>query len=364
MLIRYTCRMLHPPFFDPNKTYTENWEQGPFNGFADGVVFPETEPVFEFLGQKLSYPIGIPAGPLLNGKYVKAALDKGFAVPVHKTVRSRVRESNLWPNVLGADIPGDLTLEMAQKPIVVRNMYHEPLSITNSFGNPSYDPSVWMKDLADTIAYAKPGQLVMCSFECTKWDGFSSEDYVNDWANGMHMLKDSGVKVVEANFSCPNEGAAQLLCFDVPKVRLVSEAIKNRIGDTPLVIKIAYFDEESLRVLVKEVGSVVDGFSAINTIPAPVVNPDGSQALPGEHRVKSGICGHAVKWAGLDMTRRLKKLREEFGMKYGIIGCGGVTIPEDFKEFRDAGADVVMTATGAMWNPHLAQEIRTKYPDA
>ncbi len=355
--------MLHTPFFDPNKTYLENWNDGPFAEFTDGVVLPPGEPKFEFLGQKLSYPLGIPAGPLLNGKYVNAALDKGFDVPVHKTVRSRTRESNEWPNVLGADIPGDLTLELAQQPLVVRNEYKEPLSITNSFGNPSFEPEVWMKDLRESVAYAKPGQLVMCSFEGTKWDGFSSEDYINDWVSGMQMLKDAGVKVVETNFSCPNEGAAQLLCFDIPKVRLVSEAIKNKIGDTPLVIKIAYFDESSLRELVKEVGTVVDGFSAINTIPAPVVNPDGTQALPGAHRVKSGICGHAVKWAGLDMTRRLKALREEFNMKYGIIGCGGVTVPSDFKEYRDAGADVVMTATGAMWNPYLAKEIKEAYPN-
>ncbi|MEK7133484.1 MAG: hypothetical protein AAB804_00245 [Patescibacteria group bacterium] len=356
--------MLRAPFFDPAKTYAENWEQGPFNDFVDGVVLPAGEPRFDLLGHKLSYPLGIPAGPLLNGKFVKAALDKGFDVPVHKTVRSRARESNQWPNVLGADIKGDLTLEMANTPVVVRNEYREPLSITNSFGNPSYESDVWQKDLHDCVAYAKPGQLVMCSFEGTKWEGFSPEDYIDDWVQGAQMIKDTGVKVVETNFSCPNEGAAQLLCFDVPKVRVISEAIKNKIGDTKLVIKIAYFDEPSLRELVREVGSVVDGFAAINTIPAPVVNPDGTQALPGAHRVKSGICGHAVKWAGLDMVRRLKSLREEFGMKYAILGSGGVTIPTDFKEYRDAGADVVMTATGAMWNPYLAKEIKEAYPDA
>jgi dihydroorotate dehydrogenase (NAD+) catalytic subunit len=356
--------MLQAPFFDPNKTYEENWEQGPFNGFADGVILSEGKPRFDFLGQKISYPLGIPAGPLLNGKYVKAALDKGFDVPVHKTVRSRVRECNLWPNVLGADIKGDLTLEMAQKPIVVRNEYKEPLSITNSFGNPSYEPGVWMKDLKENVAYAKPSQLVMCSFEGTKWEGFSADDYINDWVQGAEMIKSAGVKVIETNFSCPNEGAAQLLCFDVPKVKLVADAIKNKIGDTPLVIKIAYFGEHELRELVKETGNIVDGYSAINTIPAPVVNPDGTQALPGTHRVKSGICGHAVKWAGLEMVRRLKALREELGLDYVIIGCGGVTVPADFKEYRDEGADVVMTATGAMWNPYLAKEIKEAYPNA
>jgi dihydroorotate dehydrogenase (NAD+) catalytic subunit len=357
--------MLKAPFFDPGKTYYENWEEGPFNGFADGVVLAEDEePRFSFAGQRIGYPLGIAAGPLLNGKFVDAALDKGFNVPVHKTVRSRTKESNEWPNVLAADIEGNLSIERAREPVVVRAEYAEPLSITNSFGNPSFEPDVWQEDLRRSVAHAKKGQLVMCSFEGTKWDGCSSEEYIRDWADGMSMVVDAGVKVVEANFSCPNEGAAQLLCFDVPKVKIVADAIKQAIGDVPLIIKIAYFDEAALRNLVQETSGIVDGYSAINTIPAPVVTSEGAQALPGAHRVKSGICGAAVKWAGLDMTRRLSELRRESGATFSIVGVGGVMTPKDFKEYREAGADVVMTATGAMWNPYLARDIKEAYPDA
>jgi dihydroorotate dehydrogenase len=357
--------MLRTPFFDPNKTYHENWEQGPFGDFADGIIIEESEPQFEFLGEKISYPLGIPAGPLLNGKFVDAALDKGWSVPVHKTVRSKTHPTNDWPNVLALkDFPGALSIERAQEPLVVSNEYSEPLSITNSFGNPSYEPEVWQKDLRTSLAHAKPGQLVMCSFEGTKREGMSTEEYIEDWASGMKMIADTGVRVVEANFSCPNEGAATLLCFDVPKVKTVTTAIKERIGDTKLIIKIAFFQEAALRELVSEVGNIVDGFAAINTIAAPVVNEDGSQALPGAHRVKSGICGHAIKWAGIDMVKRLAALRKEFGMSYGIIGSGGVTVPSDFKEYRDAGADIVMSATGAMWNGYLAKEIKETYPKA
>ena len=356
--------MLRTPFFDPNKTYYENWEQGPFGDFANSEVLQEGLARFEFLGERISYPIGIPAGPLLNGRFVDAALDKGWTVPVHKTVRSKTHPCNDWPNVLALkDFPGELSIERAQQPLVVNNNYAEPLSITNSFGNPSYEPEVWQQDLKNSLVHAKEGQLVMCSFEGTKREGMSSEEYVKEWADGMKMVADTGVKIVEANLSCPNEGAASLLCFDVPKVKTVVTAIKEKIGNTKLIIKIAFFEEAALRDLVSEVGSIVDGFSAINTIAAPVVNEDGAQALPGAHRVKSGICGHAIKWAGIDMVKRLAGLREEMGLKYGIIGCGGVTVPSDFKEFRDAGADIVMSATGAMWNPYLAKEIKEAYPN-
>lgn len=357
--------MLRAPFYDPSKTYYENWEEGPFGDFQDGVILPVEPPRFEFLGHKISYPIGIPAGPLLNGTFIKAALDKGFDVAVYKTVRSREYPCHPWPNVLGVELEGDITLERAQEPLVVKNEYKEPLSITNSFGVPSYPPEVWKDDLKESVNYAKPGQLVIGSFEGTKWEGFSQEDYINDWAEAAEMVADGGAKVVEANVSCPNEGAAGLLCFDVPKVKLISTRIKEKIGDVPLLLKLAYFEGSALRELVQEIGDLVGGYSAINTISAPVVNADGTQALPGgEKRKRSGVCGAAIKWGGLDMVRRLRKLREELGMHYSIVGVGGVMTPQDFKEYRDAGADVVMSATGAMWNPYLAKEIKESYPGA
>ena len=52
------------------------------------------------------------------------------------------------------------------------------------------------------------------------------------------------------------------------------------------------------------------------------------------------------------------------GGKLGFVGGGGVVEQKDLKEPREAGADVVMSATGAMWNPYLAKEIKEAYPDA
>ena len=43
---------------------------------------------------------------------------------------------------------------------------------------------------------------------------------------------------------------------------------------------------------------------------------------------------------------------------FSITGVGGVMTPEDYLDYRSAGADVVMSATGAMWNPYLAEEIK------
>jgi dihydroorotate dehydrogenase len=85
-----------------------------------------------------------------------------------------------------------------------------------------------------------------------------------------------------------------------------------------------------------------------------------NQALPGEGRVRSGIAGEGIKWAGLEMTRKFKKIRDEFEYAYAIVGVGGVFTADDFLEYRNAGADVVMSVTGAMWNPYLAKEIKER----
>jgi dihydroorotate dehydrogenase len=61
------------------------------------------------------------------------------------------------------------------------------------------------------------------------------------------------------------------------------------------------------------------------------------------------------------MVQRLAEVRKKINADFVIVGCGGVTVPSDYKEYREAGADAVMSATGAMWNPYLAKEIKSLY---
>lgn len=362
--------MLHTPFYDPEKSYENNFQKGPFGAFSDPryatgygeasgkVIENKSEPKYDFLGFKVHSPFGIPAGPLINSKFVKAALDKGFDVVTYKTVRSVKYPCHPWPNVLSVKIDGDLTLEKADGKLVADRNYHEPLSITNSFGVPSFEPEFWQKDLAEVVKNVHAGQVVIGSFQGTKKEGQSAEDYINDYRITARLLLETGVKIMEVNLSCPNEGTNNLLCYDTERSMQVLKAIKEVIGEIPIIAKVAYFkDDEALKELVKKIGNVVEGISAINTIAAEIVDEEGNQALPGGGRAKSGVCGHAIKWAGLDMVKKLRQLREEFGYAYTIVGVGGVTTADDFFEYRNAGADIVMSATGAMWNPYLGSEI-------
>ncbi|OGI60804.1 hypothetical protein A2641_02405 [Candidatus Nomurabacteria bacterium RIFCSPHIGHO2_01_FULL_37_25] len=350
------------PFYDPQRSYEENYKEGPFGVFADGeIITNEGDPCYDFLGFKVNSPFGIPAGPLLNGNFAQAALDKGFDIVTYKTVRSEAYPCHPWPNILSVIVDGDLTLEKAEGKLVADDNYHEPISITNSFGVPSRVPEFWVKDLKTVIKNIHGGQVVVGSFQGTKKEGQNAEEYIDDYKITAQFLKNTGVKVIEVNLSCPNEGTNNLLCFDTERSVKVVRVIKEVIGDIPLIIKIAYFkDENVLKSFVKEIGGIVQGISAINTISAEIVDEKGNQALSGAGRLRSGVCGAGIKWAGLDMVKKLKKLRGELGYSYTIIGVGGVMNVDDFFEYRDAGADIVMSATGAMWNPYLAKEIKEK----
>jgi dihydroorotate dehydrogenase (NAD+) catalytic subunit len=361
------------PFYDPEKSYEENFDQGPFGAFAPtfvdnevGVPSPagvgtDSDPKFEFFGLKVNSPFGIPAGPLLNSNFCRGAFQKGFDIVVYKTVRSAVFPCHPFPNVLSVKVDGDLTYEKAQNKLVADNNYTEPLSITNSFGVPSRQPEVWQEDAKRAMALAGKGQVLVLSFMGTVKENQTAEEFVADYALAARQAVATGAKVLETNLSCPNIGNEGLVCYDLNMTEKVCEAIRAEIGGTPLILKVGFYkNDEDIKKLAEIANKYAQGISAINTIPAEVVDKDGNPALPGKNRLKSGVCGASIKWAGLAMVKKLKKLRDEYGYKYTIIGVGGVITVDDFFEYREAGADVVMSATGAMWNPYLAKEIKER----
>lgn len=353
--------MLKAPFYDPKLSYEDNYEKGPFSDFSSGEKFEQSgEPQYDFLGNKVYLPFGIPAGPLLNSKFVKGAFEQGFDIAVYKTVRADTFPCHPFPNVLSLDVEGDLTPEKLEKPIVANTDYKDPISITNSFGVPSRKPEVWQTDAKKAIGYADKGQVMVLSFMGTVKEGQTQQEFIEDYILAAKLAHETGAKVLEANLSCPNIGNEGLVCYNLEVTEKITRGIRNVIGNTPFVLKVGYYKKDEDMVRLAEIANeYADDIAGINTLQAEVIDKDGHQALPGPNRLRSGVCGHCIKWAGVEFVKRLKNIREKNGYKFSITGVGGVTTPEDYFEFREAGADVVMSATGAMWNPKLAQEIKT-----
>jgi dihydroorotate dehydrogenase (NAD+) catalytic subunit len=352
-------------FYDPAKTYDQNFSDGPAV-VTNGTPLPPNRQITKsqsFLGFDVNVPFGIPAGPLLNAAYCKAAFDYGFDVNHYKTQRSVPFPVNAFPNVLYVETDGDLTLEKAKKPLVGKTTTDKQItdiSITNSFGNPSKGPEYWQNDMKKALTYAKEGQLLIGSVVGTIQEGFSQEDYYNDFALTARLANETGVPVIEVNLSCPNVANEGIICYNADADETICRRVKETIGNTPLLVKLGYFSadqDELLSTIITKIIPFIQGVAVINTIPAPVVDEDGNQALPGPNRLSSGICGASVKWAGLDMVKRLARIREKLHADFSVVGVGGVMTEKDYQEYKKAGADLVQSATGAMWNPNLAYEV-------
>lgn len=355
---------MNSPLYNIYKTYDQNFDLGPIGLKNLKIpIFKKTKPKYSFLGFPVTLPFGIPSGPLLNSKFIKGAFDFGFSVVHYKTQRSVTFDCNLYPNVLFVDIDGDLTLKKSNEPLLGETESEKKpkkYSITNSFGNPSRGPKMWQTDMKKALAYAKKGQLLVASVVGTIQKGFSEKDYFNDFAKTAQLANETGVKVIEVNLSCPNVANEGVLCYSPNAVETICRKIKEKIGNTKLLAKIGYFTKEQNQLLEKIVDKIfpfVDGISAINTIAAPIIDQNGNQALPGPNRLISGVCGAGIKWAGVEMVKKLNKIKKTKKYNFAIIGVGGVMTPHDYYEYRNAGADLIQSATGAMWNPYLAYEI-------
>lgn len=352
------------PFYDATISYEDNYQRGPFGDFATtpNEQLPKGKPV-NFLGYHLDIPFGIPAGPLLNSNFITAAWRWGFALNTYKTVRGNDYPCHPFPNVIKVDAKGDVlpgdTL-IGNNNISSIDVTRD--GITNSFGVPSRSPEVWQEDVKKGLAQMQSGNIMILSFMGTKKDGMTASQYVEDFARTAKLAKDTGAPVLEVNFSCPNVGKEGLICNDVETSRSILEAIKPVRGNVPLLVKIGYFppDQQSiLESLLESIHEHASGVAAINTIQAKVTDTQGGQILPGSPvRLMSGICGAAIRWAGLEMAERIMEVKIKKGWKdFVVIGVGGVTTPDDYKRYVNLGVDAVQSATGAMWNPRLAFEI-------
>jgi len=346
--------------YDIDRSYDENYQAGPgFDGPVPPLAAP-ARPPFAFLGFALNSPLGVPAGPLLNSAYVDLYARLGWDVPVYKTVRSIVRHCHPAPNC--QFLPAAVLDETDA--LSIRSVSPAPdrvtdLSITNSFGMPSKAPGEWMADVAKAQASMNDGQVLVVSIVGTP--GAGGRDLVADFAYTAALAKEAGAKIIEANFSCPNVMSGEGSLYGDPDLSaVVTGRIRREIGDIPLLIKIGALPDERLRAVVAANLANIDGIAAINTVPMRVVDADGQQALPGEGRLQSGVCGAAIREVAAAMTARLCRIRENLGRHFAVVSVGGVMTEDDIDARLRLGADLVMSATAAMWDPLLANRWRAR----
>lgn len=341
------------PTYDIARSYEANYQEGPF--LKEKPPVRTIQKTVKFLGFDVNSRLGIPAGPLLNSRWIIAYGALGFDLLVYKTVRTSATPSHPDPNCMFLQLKEPLTEKDFGKRLVATMESPsdvEEISITNSFGMPSRDPKIWQEDIGRAKAGIGDGQLLIVSVVGTPGE----KDLAEDYARAARLAVEAGAPAVEINLSCPNVVTGEGSVYTDPVFSAeISRRVKEAIGSAPLIIKIGYISDLSrLEKVVAANAPHVDAISGLNTLSFEVVKPDGTQALPGKGRLRSGVCGAAIRHCAMAQAARIVDLKRKNRYDFEIVGVGGVMTSAHVREFLDLGVDAVMTATGAMWDPFLA----------
>lgn len=345
------------PRYNFRQTYAWNYEHAPAPELVETLRIP-VQPVpgeWRFCGLEVPSPLGMPAGPLLNGRWCLYYAALGFDVVTYKTVRSRFRACYDLPNLQPVLAP---TLWGGERDLPALGELGETAgSWAVSFGMPSMDPEVWRRDVAWTRKRLAAEKVLSVSVVGTMQPGWSLEDLAEDYALCARWAVESGADCVEANLSCPNVQSRDGQLYQISEdARRVSAAVRDVIGRTPLILKIGHVPQRSeAAALVAAVAPYVQALSMVNCIPATVLGVDGLPLFNGETR---GIGGPAIREASTAQVARFAGVIRELNVPVEVIGVGGAGTATDVLAYLEAGAGSVHLATAAMRDPEVGIKIR------
>lgn len=340
---------MSPASYDSSETYRWNYEHAPAEPTPTEVPTPAG--AWTFCGRPVSSPLGVAAGPLLNGRWILHYAALGFDVLTYKTVRSHSRECYPLPNLVPVECD---KLTTAGRDLVAAADMRGSWAV--SFGMPSMPPDVWQADIEWTRKRLPPGKLLSVSVVATPEPHWSVHELARDFAICARWAVASGADCIETNFSCPNVSSADGQLYQQPAAAAtVAQHVREAIGRTPYLIKIGFLESESLaEQLLDAVAPHADALAMTNCISASVWQ-ERQPLFDGQLR---GIGGRAIRDASIGQVRPFARLVRERGYAMRIIGVGGIFSASDVREYLEAGAESVQLATAIMVDPLVGVRIR------
>ena len=337
--------------YDRTKTYAWNFENAP-SPLSESEVPTEIGLKTEFCGLPLNSPLGIAAGPLLNGKWLLHYAQLGFDFLTYKTVRSTVRDCYPLPNLVPIQ---EAKVQAGQMAHVSDRMDR---SWAISFGMPSRAPDFWRQDIEWTKKRLHKGQLLSVSVVASAEPNWNMEEVAEDYARCAKWAAESGADFVELNLSCPNVSSVDgQLYQDFESSKLVVELTRDSVGpNCPIILKIGAFHRESdIQSFLEAIAEHTDAISMTNCLACPVSNHETSLLFDGQPR---GIGGSAILEASVTQIACFKKAIDSGKFDVELIGVGGIFEAADVAEYLNSGASIVNLATAVMLDPDVGLKIR------
>ena len=341
----------HLPRYDCTQSYRWNYEHPPEPVMREIPTVPGT---WQFCGHDVASPLGISAGPLLNGRWCLYYAHLGFDVLTYKTVRSSQRACFPLPNLQPVECG---QLNGTEKRVQPCDTMHGSWAV--AFGMPSSEPEQWRRDIEWTRQHLPTGKILSVSVVGTMQPDWEIDDLAADYARCARWAVESGADCIETNFSCPNVNTCDgQLYLDHQQSEIVSKVVKASIGKVPLMIKIGHLvDTNLMSSLIGSIDQYADAVAMTNSIATTVGISDTTLMFDQQQR---GICGRAILDASITQVRQFSTLIQERNSKLQIIGVGGVETASDVTRYLNAGASGCQLATAAMISPDCGLKIRTE----
>ena len=341
--------------YDIAATYDENYRKGPCFRSQPPVVKRAGDA--SFLGLAVRSRLGVAAGLLLNSKWIDAYAQRGFDILTYKTVRSSHRDCYPLPNWVFVTERDDGRYESIDPGAALSG---DPSSISSSvcFGIPSMAPEVWRGDIAVAKSKLAPGQLLIVSVVATPEEHWGVDELAADFVQCAKWATEAGADIIEANLSCPNVCSAEgSIYLDPPTSRNIAGAIKQAIGQVPLLAKTGHFDDDArLSDYLAALDGVANGVTMVNCLIREVIHPDGKPVF-GDTFAQAGVLGRAIHDSCVDSVHRTARIIKNCGHALEIAAVGGVSARQDMDDFLAAGADAVLLGSSPMYQPNIAADL-------
>jgi dihydroorotate dehydrogenase (NAD+) catalytic subunit len=304
-------------------------------------------------GYPINSRIGIPACLIMTSSGIAWAAKAGYDVLTYKTIRSRAFSGHSFPYMFLLENPGrdfsgnQMTTMIESVPSKI-----DSFTMANSIGTHSNSLDWVTQDIAKARASLSEGQVLNVSI---------IGDDLADFGFLASAVVEAGAYCIEANLSCPNLHSPLATYKDPIAVSEITRTIYKAIPHIPIILKVGLFDSYIQMKEVFKTAAIAGakGICGINTLPMQIVDREGNPAF-GKERKIAGVSGEFIRPKAYDFVVNARRIIQEESLDLTLLATGGIMKPEHFDLFLDAGANVAMSATGAMWNPNLAAEFHAR----
>jgi dihydroorotate dehydrogenase (NAD+) catalytic subunit len=312
-------------------------------------------------GRLFDYPLnsalGIAAGPLLNSKWIEAYARLGFDILTYATVRSSFAPALALPNIRPVE-------NREQAAVATRRSgINGDLTLAVSLGVPSMEPDVWRKDVRRAKERIGRGQILVVS---VLGSGANREALVNDYAACARWAAEAGADVVEVQLAWPDPFAdqPQAIFESLPLSAQILHRVRTSVT-VPVVAKLGAFrSPRLLHDTATRLAAWASGFTLVHGFQRRVVDETGAAAFEGAGRDRAEIVGADTYPAASRQVAEMLAWRRAGCWDRAVLAVGGITTVERADAMLREGADAVLVATAALYQPLFAVRFRQQHASA